>query len=188
MITLPNWMFHAQLASFREFLRTNITPCSLLDNGRGVFGSDFGSCAFVYRKGVDHNYRCRFLMLFDQRGSVQANNEIQSRFHEGESFERSHSNLDAIPGRPLAYWLSERLLRAFKLYLPLSAVAAAKHGMSTSDNDTYLRSWHEVNVAGIGFGLPTRMAALATGLKWFPFNKGGAYRRWYGNNDSRFIC
>ncbi|MGB5733971.1 MAG: DNA methyltransferase, partial [Thiohalocapsa sp.] len=155
MITLPNWMFHAQLASFRDFLRTDMAPCSLLENGRGVFGSDFGSCAFVYRKGADPNYRGRFQMLFDQRGAVQANQEIQVRFHERKLFERSHSDLDAVPGRPLAYWLSERLLMAFSRLRPLSRLAVAKHGMSTSDNDTYLRSWHESisRVSGSAFRL-----------------------------------
>jgi hypothetical protein len=183
MITLPNWMFHAKLAPLRDFLRADMTPCSLLDNGRGVFGSDFGSCAFVYRKGADPNYRGRFYMLFDQRGAVQPNQEIRRRFHEPKSFERSQSDFDAIPGRPLAYWLSERLLSAFQRFRSLSTVAAAKHGMSTSDNDTYLRFWHEVSIAGIGFGLPTREAAAASGLRWFPFNKGGPYRKWYGNNE-----
>lgn len=183
MITLPNWMFHAQLAPFREFLRTTMAPCSLLDNGRGVFGSDFGSCAFAYRKGANPHYRGSFCMLFEQRGAVQTNGEIERRFHERSFYERSHSDLEAIPGGPLAYWLSERLLMAFERWRPLSGVAVAKHGMSTSDNDAYLRLWHEVDIERIGFGMTTRAAASSSKRRWFPFNKGGAYRRWYGNNE-----
>ncbi len=183
MITPPNWMFHAKLVSLREFLYSTMRPRSLLDNGRGVFGSDFGSCAFVYQKGADPDHRGRFQMLFDRRGDVQSNNRIESRFHERTWYERCNSDFEAIPGLPLAYWLSSRLLRAFKRWRPLSTVAAAKHGMSTSDNATFLRAWHEVDVAKIGFGMPSRTSAAESERKWFPFNKGGPYRKWYGNHS-----
>lgn len=183
MITLPNWMFHAKLEPLREFLQLNMAPCSLIDNGRGVFGSDFGSCAFIYQNGGCPSYLGRFQMLFDERGDVQSNVDIERRFKERHYFEKRSSDFDAIPGRPMAYWLCEDALSAFQRHAPVSSVATPKHGMSTSDNEEYLRLWHEVGVNRVGFGFTSRSTASNSGLKWFPFNKGGAYRRWYGNND-----
>ena len=94
----------------------------------------------------------------------------------------AEDDFTAIPGRPLAYWLSDSMRAAFQNGIPLGTVAPPKHGMTTFDNGRFLREWHEVDQALVCGSAPNRQAAVETGLKWFPYNKGGPYRRWHGNN------
>jgi type II restriction/modification system DNA methylase subunit YeeA len=183
MITLPNWMFHAQLEAFREWIADHFSPVTFADNGRGIFGSDFGSCSFVLQTGTAAKRIGSFQMLFDRRGDVASNDELERRLLSRKPYFRSLDDMARIPGRPLAYWISDNLLRSFTALQPLSEYSIIKHGMSTSDNDKYLRVWHEVAVAMMNLTCHTPAEAKDSGVKWFPFNKGGEYRKWYGNNS-----
>jgi len=86
----------------------------------------------------------------------------------------STENFAKIPGSPVAYWVSDNMLKAFKTGKLLTEVAEPKQGLKTGDNDTFLRMWYEVAFT---------KSTVGKGAKWFPCNKGGEYRRWYGNND-----
>lgn len=88
-----------------------------------------------------------------------------------------------ISGIPIAYWVSNNVREIFENTKPLFEVAKPKVGMFTSDNDRFLRFWHEVKINNIGFSFESREQAQESKLKWFPYNKGGAFRKWYGNND-----
>jgi type II restriction/modification system DNA methylase subunit YeeA len=88
-----------------------------------------------------------------------------------------------ISGIPIAYWVSGKVREIFENTQKLSEVAKPRVGMFTSDNARFLRFWHEVNINKIGFGFESREQAQESKLKWFPYNKGGAFRKWYGNND-----
>lgn len=89
---------------------------------------------------------------------------------------------NGIPGTPIAYWASKSEVNAFK-HTALGEVLTTREGMATADNDRFLRYWHEVAFHGIGFGCKTSAEALKTKLTWFPYQKGGEFRKWYGNND-----
>lgn len=95
----------------------------------------------------------------------------------------SDEEFKKIPGSPIAYWVSDRMREVFAFKDTVIDFAVTKHGMSTSDNNKYLRFWHEVSQINIGYKFKSRDAALNSGLKWFPYNKGGSFRRWYGNNE-----
>lgn len=88
-----------------------------------------------------------------------------------------------IPGSPIAYWVSEKIRETFTTNPPLSAVASPCVGLQTADNGRFVRSWFEVNQHSIGFGCESIYASVASGRKFFPYNKGGAFRKWYGNQD-----
>ncbi|MDO7203425.1 hypothetical protein Q5M85_03475 [Paraclostridium bifermentans] len=87
-----------------------------------------------------------------------------------------------IYGAPIAYWISESVIKSFNIEENLSDVAAPRQGLSTSDNDRFLRVWSEVSIDKIGFNCIGLEDANNSGLKWFPYNKGGTFRKWYGNN------
>jgi SAM-dependent methyltransferase len=97
-------------------------------------------------------------------------------------FRFSPKNLGHIPGSPLAYWVSARMQDISAKGIPLEEIAVIKQGMATADNKRFLRLWHEVDITKAGFGYSHRNEASRSKRKWFPYNKGGEYRKWYGNN------
>ena len=97
-------------------------------------------------------------------------------------FRVSAKNLKKIPGSPIAYWLSERLLATFE-YPKIGDRGTTRNGMTTGDNNRFLRYWFEVNIKKTSFNAHDAKTALSSQKKWFPYNKGGECRRWYGNFD-----
>ncbi len=89
----------------------------------------------------------------------------------------------AIPGAPWVYWIPEGIRRLFEELPSLGEVANPTVGLQTGENVRFLRYWWEVGLARIAFGCRDREEARATGKKWFPYMKGGAYRKWYGNQE-----
>lgn len=96
-------------------------------------------------------------------------------------FRVSTEDFKKIPGSPIAYWIGKKLSNAFN-YQKLISFADARVGMATGRNDYYLRTWYEISQKNIGF-LLSRQEAKQSNFKWFPYNKGGEFRRWYGNRD-----
>jgi SAM-dependent methyltransferase len=183
MITIPNWMFLPTFEGLREEVFDAAPISSLVHNGRGVWGSDFGSCSFSLRRGVSDQLAGRFLRLFEKQGSVSSNEVLEQRFHRAEPIDRLNSELRQIPRSPVAYWLSQRVREIFIDGVLLGDLVDARQGLATADNNRFVRLWHEVEARRVGYGLPDRGAALGSGKKWFPYNKGGDFRKWYGNQE-----
>lgn len=93
------------------------------------------------------------------------------------------SNFSKITGSPIAYWVSDKVIDLFENEISLSNEVAVKGRLSTSDNEQFLRLWFEVSMPDIGLNQPNLTIASNTNFKWFPFQKGGKYRKWYGNFD-----
>ena len=166
MINIPVWMFLSSYEKLREDLLRNTTLRNMLHLGRGVFGSDFGTTAFVFSRSFTPNHRANYRRFFEQKGSFVS---VQDEFWK-------------IPGAPFAYWLPDNLLNAFS-HEPINGIGAAKQGLATGDNGRFLRLWHEVNTFNVSYTAQSRQEAQESGKKWFPCNKGGSFRKWYGNND-----
>ena len=88
-----------------------------------------------------------------------------------------------IPGSPVAYWVSSAFLRAFETGVLLGKIADAKQGVATADNNRFLRLWNEVSINKVSFHTHSHEEAAIAREKWFPYNKGGDFRKWYGNNE-----
>ena len=88
-----------------------------------------------------------------------------------------------IPNSPIAYWASQNLFKDFKKGTPLGQLVDAKQGLATADNKRFLRQWFEVQIDNISFSSHSIEESVKSKKKWFPYNKGGAYRKWYGNYD-----
>ena len=187
MITIPNWMFLVAFEELRKWLISKLTLESLVHNGRGVWGPDFGSCAFVYKQHPAVNVRGSYKRLFEKQGEVNSNDELIRRFLDNETFPVIRANqaeYAKIPGVPIAYWVSSSTRRAFEVNPPLEQFAQTRKGMVTADNETYVRLWFELCEENIGFNCSDRKAALDSGRKWFPYLKGGGFRKWYGNSST----
>lgn len=98
-------------------------------------------------------------------------------------FRVSAEDFKKIPGSPIAYWLSQRISDVFRIAQPLNKYASPRQGLATSDNQRFVRLWFEISKKTIGFNCSNRSEALLSNKKWFPFNKGGTFRRWAGNNE-----
>ncbi|MFC2077836.1 BREX-1 system adenine-specific DNA-methyltransferase PglX [Candidatus Bipolaricaulota bacterium] len=183
MITIPNWMFLSAFEKLRSEIFQGAPIVSLVHNGRGVWGSDFGSCSYVLQRSPIEELSGRFLRLFDKQGSVASNEELERRFHTNERFSALNAEFKKIPGSPVAYWVSDRVRSIFENESRMGEWVDSKVGLQTSDNTRFLRRWHEVAAGSTGFRMRTSEEAQASGLRWFPCNKGGVFRRWYGNHE-----
>jgi len=183
VITLPSWMFIAAFEPLRSSLLQGATIDSFVHIGRGAWGSDFGSCCFVLRNLHNKEYVGTFKRLFDAPGSVASVEELRERFFSAQPRCISAAHFSVLPGCPIAYWIGEGVVGAFERFGPLGSCTDLVVGLFTCDNDRFLRLWHEICVAKIGFGIRNRDEAQDCGRTWFPHAKGGAFRKWYGNNE-----
>ncbi len=186
MITIPNWMFLKTFETLRSTLLLEAFISSLVHVGRGVWGSDFGSCAFVIHTGGVGLQVGYFKRLFKKAGEVQPNEELERNFFDNTNFpiyraETGHFKL--IPGCPIAYWTTRRVREIFAESSPFSEVAAPRKGLTTADNDRFLRLWHEIADCRMEKKAASDVGQLKSAKKWFPVNKGGNFRKWYGNKD-----
>ncbi len=183
MLTIPNWMFLSSFEPLRKIMLDDLHIETLVHNGRGVFGSDFGSCAFTLANERRPTSKGAFKRLFDAQGSVLSNEELRNRFFEKGIFQASSEDFKRIPGSPIAYWVSDKVREIFEKGTPLGEIAEPRQGLATSDNNRFMRSWVEVDRNLIGFGYENREQAKEAKVKWFPYNKGGEFRKWFGNNE-----
>ena len=186
MITIPNWMFLSSFEDLRLWLIQNVNISSLVHLGRGVWGSDFGSCAFVLHRTKSERTKGHYKRLFRIQGEVNASDELEKNFFnsaEFPSYQVASRSLSEIPGAPIAYWLSDRLRGVYQNATTLGQHVQTAIGLNTGDNTRFLRLWSEIGTARIEFNCPNTRECTKTGKKWFPYNKGGAFRKWYGNRD-----
>ena len=183
MITQHSWMF---LSSF-EKLRTKLLSVDIVNMahlGARAFeeigGEVVQTTSFVFRKSHITDYKgeyCRLIEPTSQQGK-------EDMFLSGENrYEADQSNFSKIPGSPVAYWVSEAVLECYKNSSIYDYAKPCK-GIDTGDNNIFLRLWHEIaeNKLFLPKGKPCCTDDFLH-LKWFPYNKGGNYRRWYGNNE-----
>jgi len=184
MITIPNWMFLKSFEDTRMRILNHCTLLSLVHNGRGVWGSDFGSCSFVIKNHSGPTYQGQFRRLFLEKSKVASNEKLRQRFFDLEDFPQYRAAAQdflAIPGAPIAYWVSENIRDCFAKMETLGHSYEFRIGMATGNNDEFVRAWHEVAYSRIGFGCQSREEAKKTRRRWFPYTKGGTYRKWAGN-------
>jgi hypothetical protein len=182
MITIPNWMFLSSFEQLRKILLEQSPIESLAHNGRGVWGSDFGSCSFILQRTKLPQLRGVFLRLFSKQGSIASNEELESRFHTNERFSSSSDDFRKIPGNPIAYWLSDRVRAIFEKGTTFSLFLDIRQGMSTGDTPKWVREWHEIRFHDLDRACLNSDDLMNSRKKWFPYSKGGEFRKWFGNN------
>ena len=180
MINIPAWMSLVSFEKLRKKIVDNNQFTSLLQFGRGVFGSDFGSVAFVIGITRVLSYKGTFYRLFEKSGSVDSVETKEKLFFTQKPYFSKQDNFLRITGIPIAFWLSDQFVNTFN-HPVIGKTMTTREGMATADNERFLRLWYEVNIEKIDFGAQLVNGKCDSKQKWFPYNKGGDYRKWYGN-------
>ena len=185
MITQHAWMFLSSYEKLREkMLHINIVSMAHL--GARAFdeigGEVVQTTSFVMKNCDFINYKGAYCRLVEPTNEAGKEELFLSTDH-CPLFTCSQSNFSKIPGSPVAYWVSERFLEAFVKGTMLGNLADSKQGIATADNNRFLREWFEVDINKTNFSAQSHEDAKQSNKKWFPYNKGGEFRKWYGNND-----
>ena len=182
MINIPVWMFLSSYEKLREKMLRENTIVSMVHPGRGIFGSDFGTTSFVIAKAHLQGYKGHYRRLFDKQGEVESVEQREQRFFEKRGvFYATQDNFSKIPGSPVAYWIGKEMFGAYDKGQKLKDISTARVGLQTSDNNRFLRLWYECGLNNTEFCCTTLDECNSNPKKWYPHNKGGAYRKWYGN-------
>lgn len=181
------WMFIKTYEKLREFIIQNKSITTLVQMEYSAFEeATVPICSFVLKNGKATENGLYF-KLSDFKGGMEVQKqkvlEALANKNCGYFYEADQSNFSKIPGSPVAYWVSEGLLSAFATGKSLGDIALARNGMKTGENGRFVRLWWEVILQGFNPTACDWKEASSSGAKWFPYNKGGEFRKWYGNND-----
>lgn len=177
------WMCIDSYKNFREDFIANYHINSLLHLGIGVFtelnSKKVQNVALVYTNR-QNNAELTMCFKLDETFNVLEKKRLFDN-RENNSL-NDLTKLQSIPGTPLAFWFNEGFIKLYKDELVLDSVLTPRQGMATGDNDRFVRNWYEVSFLNIMQNASNRTEAMESGKKWFPYNKGGGYNKWYGNN------
>lgn len=186
LITMESWMFLSSFEKMRENINhdktiINMVHMPYLGKGSTSLGINFGTAAVIMRNNYIYSYSAQYEYTVyyetDENGVPYSFPTINDRWKTAKQ-----TDFSKIPGAPIAYWVSNSFITTFS-NKPISDYAYGRQGMTTTNNAKYLRLWYEVVLENIGFNVRNRNESIERGTKWFPYNKGGQYRKWYGNNE-----
>ena len=201
----PSWLFLSTFENLRKDIIDTQSIESMLHLSRGVFGADFGAVSFVIKnhenkeaKGAYFRLVERTFQEFDQKHlqmlfeQTLANHDFKYCFKDYDKSVTelpyseqgnkiyypnvSQKNFEKIPGCPIGYWVSENGINNFAKYPRLSSISTPHSGMGTGDTTRFLRFWFEISFASIN-------QTFNREKKWIKYDKGGSYRRWFGNQE-----
>lgn len=184
LITMQSWMFLSSFKKLRKGLLKSNNITSMAHLGAGAFDelSAFNviTTAVCFRKIKVKHYKSVYIRLVKYHNSREKINQF---FNKLNYYTTEKEKFYKLPNDTILYWISDRVSNIFFSCKKVKDIARPKQGMATSDNARFLRKWQEVDFTKIGFCCADRKEALESGKKWFPYNKGGDFRKWYGNNE-----
>ncbi len=181
MVTMQSWMFLSSFETMRKKLLENTTITTLMHMENMVLGIAFGTAVTNFRRKYIENYKGTYnhIKLQDIDGNMPKQFPVPgNRFAQVSS-----ANFSKIPGSPIVYWVSEKMKNCYQnknIYF----YATPCKGIDTGDNNKFLRLWHEININAMLIPLSSEIDEnYIKRFRWVPYNKGGNYRKWYGNNE-----
>ena len=192
-INMQSWMFLSSFEKLRTQLLKNYNIDNMLHLGPRTFdelsGEVVQNTAFVLSKHKPTEQGGVYFRLVEGKNCADKEQLFLSHINGNEDGNRIYypnveqKNFEKIPGAPIGYWVSPKIQEIFTSNLALSAVASPCVGLQTADNARFLRLWFEPSYSRIGFGCENAALAARSQKKWFPCNKGGGQRKWYGNQS-----
>lgn len=180
------WMFIKSYEELRrKFINEKYIVTLIQLEYSGFEDATVPICTFVLQNSFK-NKKGEYIKLSDFRG---AKNQPIKTFEAIENpkcgwrYKADQKEFEKIPGSPIAYWVSNKVREIFEKNQKLGDIGEAKVGLQTGDNERFLRLWNEINYNKIGFGMKSSEEAIESRKKWFPYNKGGDKRKWYGNQE-----
>lgn len=181
------WMFIGSYEKLRNEIIDNRTLTSLIQlEYSGFAGATVPICTYTFHNSLIKGYKGGYVRLSDFVGAaVQAPKALEAIRNPdcGWFYRRDAETFKQIPGTPIAYWTSEVAISAYSRYSALGKRIITREGMATADNDRFVHFWWECPFASIGFGASAPKDEIASSHRWFPYQKGGDYRKWFGNNE-----
>ena len=180
------WMFIKSYEELRKIFIEEKTISSLVQlEYSGFEDATVPICTFVLQNSYTDK-KGEYIRLSDFKGAknqpIKTLEAIQNP-NCGWRFQAKQKDFEKIPGSPIAYWVSDKIREIFEKNKKLGDIGEAKVGLQTGDNNRFLRLWNEVNYNKIGYNMSNSQEVLESKKKWFPFNKGGEFRKWYGNQE-----
>lgn len=183
MITQHAWMFLSSYEKLREKLKMH-SIVDMAHLGARAFdeigGEVVQTTAFVSCGRRVADFKGTYVRLVDIVGEWEKEAAYRSGNHR---YTAKQENFSKIPGSPVAYWVSEKVVENFEKYPKLNEVGTTRLGMTTGENARFVRLWYEINVNNCKFDANSQKDLDTISAYYVPYNKGGAYRKWYGNND-----
>ena len=181
------WWFIKSYEELRNYILNNLTFYNLIQLEYNAFeGATIPVGTFVLKNKIIPNYKMIGIKLSDFKGienqpikTLEAIKNPNCNWR----FQAKQKDFEKIPGSPIAYWVSDKVREIFEKNKKLGEVGEAKQGLATADNNRFLRLWNEVSFIKIGYNMANSQEALESKKKWFPYNKGGEFRKWYGNQE-----
>ena len=181
------WMFIQSYEKLRNYFYTSKTIETLIQFEYSAFEeATVPICTFIL-KNSKVNKKGVYLRLTDFRGGMEVQRqktlEAIADHNCGFYYETNSENFSKIPGAPVAYWVSENFMRLLAPCSTICDISKPCIGMRTGDNDRFLRMWYEISFEKMSDRCKSSEEVINNGYKWIPYNKGGSFRRWYGNNE-----
>jgi len=181
------WLYIKTYEKLRKYIIENKGILTLIQMEYSAFEeATVPICTFVLTNNKNQKIGQYFdLSKFVGGMNIQKEKVLDAIHHPECTYfhDVNQTNYERIDGNPIAFMASEKLLKIFETAKPLKEIAEPKVGLQTGNNDEFLRLWYEVNEEKIGLGIKTLDDAQKCGRKWFPYNKGGDFKRWYGNRN-----
>ena len=188
MITMQSWMFLSSFEALRRKLLDSSSIETMAHLGAGAFdsiGGEVVSTAAFTLKDNSSSGNGTYIRLVDVSGDDNQSKACVDAI-KGDTdylFEVNQHEFAQVPGSPIVYWLSKPMLDTFAKNKALEEIAEPRQGLATADNARFVREWWEPSNYKTGFDCELREESIERGTKWFPYNKGGEYRKWYGNQE-----
>lgn len=182
LINQHSWMFLSSYEKLRETMIQENQIYSMVHLGTRAFteigGEVVQTTSFVIRKGVIPDYVATFVRLTKYNTADEKANQF---FNQNVHYNRIQDGFADIPGSPIAYWASDKIINLFKQHHNVGHFLVGGNGMTTGVNEKFLRLWFEISNQNMNLCAHNGEEAFMSGDKWFPYIKGGSYKRWYGN-------
>lgn len=176
MITMHSWMFLSSFEKLRKKLLKDNIIVNMAHLGARAFedigGEVVQTTAFIFSNVNIKNYQSNFKRLVDFNSQDAKKVEC---LKDTNLYISLAADFNKIPGSPIAYWCSPKVIKVFEQSKSLGELIPVKKGMDTGDNGRFIRLWYEINYS--------KFDKFSHTKKWIPYDKGGIYRKWFGNND-----
>ncbi|WP_416330336.1 BREX-1 system adenine-specific DNA-methyltransferase PglX [[Clostridium] innocuum] len=181
------WMFIKTYEKLRELVIDTKSITTLVQMEYSAYEeATVPICSFVIKNGKAQTDGL-YIKLSEFKGGMDVQKEKVLEALNSDKctyfYQNSEANMQAIPGMPIAFWLGEQAVKPYGYTLDMSKYISPMIGMVTGDTNRFLRFWQEVDFTNIGFNCVSEEESVESGRMWFPYQKGGNYRRWYGNNE-----
>ena len=195
IVTPQTFMFISSFDKLRQLLRRHVAIETLVHTGLGTFyGAVVDAAFYVLRKEENKEIRDNFIGTYfrlvkepdgesKRRRFELALRRLRAGEHDSIVFHYRQADFDAIPGSPWVYWIIGGLVQIFKEYKKLDEIAQPKMGMGTRNNFRFLRFWWEIGLKHVNRNCSCISESIKSGSKWFPYMKGGSFKKWYGNQN-----